>query len=235
MSVLTYTNIIELAQREAQCFVTTDPPFSSADLLVHANSAYQIVYEESGGGLIKANGMWDLGASAGTFCVAGSASTAEIAKPVNVLFSASSSETSADVPLRRVDLQEIFALKAASAGLGTYDNPKAYAIVRESPAPSGDTSTNVYGIYVWPPTVGATHYYVHLHYRRQFDPFDGGVSDVPDVNDVESYDIAYTMGAILAPLAGRAELVPAIVNKISREMQAKIKRRLDAQIVAEQQ
>jgi len=237
VSQLLYSAITELALESAQCNVTTDPPFSAAQLLIHANEAYQDVWEASGASLYKAAGstLWTGGGTASLvtdFTLPGGTGTEEIAEFLHVWATTTSASTgggAGDIELSPVDYAEILALRSSGSGLGTYGTPKVYSVIRRVQA--ADTDTNRYDLYWWPSVAG---YYFPAQAVRQFDPFDGGASDFPDVDDQWSRTLALLLAFKLAPLAGRAELVPAIAAAIDPRHKSALERRNRAQLSARQ-
>jgi len=237
MSQLLYSAITELALEKVQCNVVTDPPFSAAQLLIHANEAYQDVWEASGASLYKAAGstLWTGGGTASLaadFTLAGSTGVEEIAEFLHVWATTTVGSTggdAGDIELSPVDFAELLALRSSGSGLGTYATPKVYSIIRRVQA--ADTDTNRYDLYWWPSVAG---YYFPAHAIRQFDPFDGGASDFPDVDDQWSRTLANLLALRLAPLAARSEFAPAIAASIDPRHRAALDRRNRAQISARQ-
>lgn len=236
MSVLLYSEISDLTLDRVQANVSTDAPVSAAELLRHVNEAYADVYEASGGAYTKVAGsvLWTGGgvaSLAAEWTFPGSSGVEEVREFIQVWAStdvASTGAAATDVPLDPVDYAELLALRNSS-GLGTYAAPKVRAVVRRSQ--TADTDGNRYDLYWWPSVAG---FYFPAHYVRQFDPFDGGASDKPDVGDVESRDIALLAAARIAPLIGRAELVPSIISDLSERTRSSLERKLSAQLSAAQ-
>ena len=237
MSQLLYSAITDGALDRIQCNVVTDPAFSTAELLRHANEAFADVWEASGASLYKAAGstLWTGGGSASgatDYTLPGSTGTEEIAEFLHVWATTTSASTgggAGDIELSPVDYAEILALRSSGSGLGTYATPKVHAVVRRIQA--ADTETNRYDLYWWPSVAG---YYFPAQAVRQFDPFDGGASDFPDVDDYWSRTLMLLLAMRLAPLAGRSELVPAIAADIDPRHKAALERRFRAKIDARQ-
>jgi len=236
MPALLYSEITSLALSRIKANVPVDPPFTAAQILEHANKAYEDVYEASGAAFVVVAGsvLWTGGgvASTGTsFTLPGSSGTEEVSRILNLWASTavgSVGDGATDVPLDPVDYSQIIALRASS-GLGTYATPKVYSVIRRSQ--SLDTDGSRYDLFWWPSVAG---FYFPASYLRQFDPFDGGASDKPDVNDIQSRDIAMRLASIMAPLIGRAELVPSIMGDISEGTREGLERKLAAQISGDQ-
>lgn len=74
--------------------------------------------------------------------------------------------------------------------------------------------------------------YLPTQYAAQFAPIDSATVTTPDVNDLESRDIALLAAARIAPLAGRAELVPSILADLSANTQAALARMIRAMLDA---
>jgi hypothetical protein len=142
-------------------------------------------------------------------------------------------EVSGTKELDRRELSEVQWWKKSSLA-GTYAQPKIYSVTRlEAGTPAAATVSDVGKLRLdyWPEVTG---FYFPIAYIPQFTPMDGGSSDVPSVNDLESYDIAWMAAADLAPRIGRAELVPAILMKVSAGTQRALERKLSTLVSADQ-
>ena len=223
MAVLTSTQINDLMLDRAQANVTTDAPISSTEALRFINDAFADVYEVSGGRIksVQSSTAWTTAQSA-TGIVAGILT--DIAD-VQALFWKSSDAVAVatDVVMRRVELERILWLRGAQ-GHGTYnDKPKLYAL---SPMAT-DTAADVNKLQLdYFPAV--TGFYFPIRYVRQFNPLSAIDTSVPDVNDLESRDIALLAAARIAPLIGRAELVPSILADVSARTAAALERKMMA-------
>ena len=232
-----YSDIVDYALDRLQCNVVTDPRFGTAEILRHANQAYLDVYEASGGAQAAAAGstLWTGGGSASgaaDFTLPGSSGTEEIAQFLQVWASTtlgSTGDFNSDIPLDPADYEEIVALQSLGSALGSYAAPKKYAVIRR--AKTVDTEDSRYDLYWWPSVAG---FYFPAHYIKQFDPFDGGATDRADVDDIGGHDIPLLMALRMAPLAGRAELVPSIAVDLSERMKKFLERKLSARISASQ-
>jgi hypothetical protein len=233
MAVLLYSEISDLVLDRIQANVATDAPFTAAEILRHINEAYADVYQISGGGfkLVAASNIWSGG---GTASLAAQRALLPSIQTIDQIIQVwastvvtSDGAESGDVPLDRVDYATINRLHASS-GLGTYATPKVYAIIR---GVATDTTTNLPTLYWWPSKAG---FYFPASYVELFDPFDGGASDYPNVNDIESRDIALLAAARMAPLVGASEFVPAIMMDVSERTRAALDRKLQALMDARQ-
>lgn len=233
MSQIIYSDGVDLTLDRVQGNVATDPPFSAAVVLRHINEAYADIYEVSGGGYLTSSHTTLWSSNSDQAIITGTASTSAIAKVITVWASANTTsvgEIVGDTPMDRVDPGTIHALRAASTGLGTYARPKCYAMVRKAMT-AADTTTSRYDLLVYPLVAS---FFFPVFYRKEFIPMDGGASDVPDLNDIETRDMYLLAAARLAPLNGRAELVPSIVGDISMRTKELLDRRAKARQDADQ-
>lgn len=233
MAVLTYSEMSTLAMKRIQGDVANDPPFTAADILVHMNEAYADVWQASGAAFAAVQGatIWSTNqptTGGANVCQSTLASIEEI---LHVW----AADNNTDVPgtpdwneLERVDLATIFA-RGATSGIGTYSTPKVYAIARKVQA--AGATTNLFTLYFWPYVAG---FYFPTIYAQQFVPLDGTAGHSPNVNDLESRDIAILAAARMAPLAGRAEFVPSILMDVSERTRAGLERRQAALMDAKQ-
>jgi len=161
---------------------------------------------------------------------------ASVGDASNLILSAAASGSSASlatfyrirssIELEPAELAEIEYLRNQS-GLGTYAVPKLYAVSRFS-TPTG-ADVNKLRIDIWPTVAG---YGYPIHYRPQFTPLDGTTYTTPEVNDLESYDIGLIAAAIMAPLSGRAELVPSILGDVSETTAKALERKFKSMLEA---
>lgn len=214
MAVLTYSEISDLALDRIQANVSTDAPFTAAQIARHLNDAYADVWEISGGSIKRV-------ASATAWAVAQSADTTgkatgiltdinEVLHVWQTVTSGSTGGGSTDKELDRVDLSEIEWLRSNGTAFGGYAVPKVYAVTRLGTTTPADVNKHV--LDYWP---GVSGLYFPMHYVPQFTPIDSATVTTPDVNDVESRDIAYIAAVRMAQLIGRPELVPGLVMDIS--------------------
>jgi hypothetical protein len=141
--------------------------------------------------------------------------------------------TYAAIELDKVELSQIHWLRthsSATVGVGTYATPKVYATYYSASAITTGPGTNVIIAEVWPGTAG---YYFPMHYAPQFLPMDATITS-PDVNDLESRDIAHIAALALCQNLGRAEFAPGIAAKISDKTQQALARKLSAMMDAKQ-
>lgn len=140
-------------------------------------------------------------------------------------------EVSGTKELDPSDLAHVQWLKKSNI-TGTYAQPKVYSVTRldpTAPATAGVSDVGKLRLDYWPE---ATGFYFPMIYQPQFTPMDGGTSDVPAVNDLEVYDIAWMAAADLAPSIGRAELVPKLLLKVSEGTRMALERKAATLIAA---
>jgi len=130
------------------------------------------------------------------------------------------SPSSSTNELERAELSEIEWLRSNGSGLGGYAAPKIYAVSRQETATPAGVNKVVLDVY---PGVAAL--YFPVHYIPQFTPIDSATVTTPDVNDLLSRDIALMAAARMAPLVGRAELVPSIVTDVSERTRHALERK----------
>jgi hypothetical protein len=231
VAVLTYSEIAILAQERAGVYVSSgvDAPVDSTALARFINSAYAAIYEASGSRLktVASATAWTTAQTA-TGQVAGVLT--DIADVLHVWASTVSGSvgiSSGDVEIERAELSEVLYLRGNSSGMPTYLVPKKYAVSRLSTTTVADV--NKLQLDYWP---GVTGFYLPTAYARQFAPIDAATVTTPDVNDLESRDIALLAAAQIAPIAGRAEFVPAILADLSNNTQLTQARRIRAMLDA---
>lgn len=142
-------------------------------------------------------------------------------------------EVSGTKQMQPVEFEEVQFWKKSDI-TGTYDKPKIYAATRlEAGSPLTATASDVgkHRLDYYPAVTG---FYFPISYLPQFTPMDGGASDVPSVNDLESYDIAWMAALDLCPREGRAELAPALALKVSAGTAKAFERKLKALLSADQ-
>lgn len=232
MAVLIYSELAILAQERAGVYVSSgvDSPVDPTALARYLNDAYASVYEISGARIktVASATAWTT-ASTATGVVAGILT--DVADVIRVWASTTSGsvgQSTGDVEIERVELSEIHARRSMS-GLPTYLVPKLYAVHRKATTTVADV--NKLQLDYWPSVTG---FYLPTQYAAQFTPIDSATVTTPDVNDIESRDIALLAAARIAPLAGNAELVPSILADLSSNTQAALQRKLRAMLDAKQ-
>jgi len=136
------------------------------------------------------------------------------------------SPTESGNELDRRDLSYIHWLRSNS--VGAYTVPKIYALVMV--ASPGTTDVNKAILEYWP---GSTGYYFPLHYVPQMVPMDVTIT-TPDVNDLESADIAHLAALNFAALNGRAELAETCALKLSENTRLALDRKLASMVAGKQ-
>jgi hypothetical protein len=131
-----------------------------------------------------------------------------------------------DPVLDPVDPARIYYLRQ-STGLGGYGSSKLYAAVRDATTTAADVNRVLLELY---PAVASE--FIGMHYIPQFTVLADG--ETPNVNDLESRDIAYIAAMRLAPLMGRASMLPSIALMISRRTQLGLERKIEALLHARQ-
>lgn len=233
MAVLTYSQISDLALDRIQANVTTDAPFTSAQIARHINDAYADVFEIAGGQLTRAAHatVWvtDATLPASGFMTSTLTSIGEVIEVFASTTSGSTGDimTNSDVTLDPVELEEILFMRQNQTAFGLYARPKIYSVTRNFTTTVADV--NKIRIDVWPATTSPVQY-IPAHYKPQFTDIDSATVTTPSVNDLESRDIALLTAARLAPLAGRAEFVPGILADVSQRTQAALARKLEAML-----
>lgn len=232
MAVLTYAELAILAQERAGVYVSSgvDSPVDATALARFLNDAYASVYELSGTRIktVASATAWTTAQSA-TGVVAGILT--DIADVIRVWASTTSGsvgQSTGDVELDRVELSYIHHLRQSS-GYPTYLVPKCYAVSRKATTTAADV--NKLQLDYWPSVTG---FYLPTQYAAQFTPIDSVTVTTPDVNDLESRDIALLAAMRIAPLVGRHELVPAITADLSSVGQQIAARRERAMVDAKQ-
>lgn len=231
MAVLVYSELKNLAFDRAQVNVTVDAPISDTEFARFINDAYSDIWPPSGGRLktVASATAWT-SAQTATGQVVGILTDVEDIRHVWAsTTSGSVGVSSGDYELDRVELSRIFALRADGSGYPTYLKPREYAISRK--ATTTPASVNLLQLDYWPSVTG---YYLPIAYVPQFTPIDSATVTTPDVNDIESRDIALLAASRIAQAVGRAELVPGILADISTRTQTAIQRKLEALLDARQ-
>lgn len=229
MAVLTETEMKDLILDALQSNVAVDLPFAfgaGTEGERHINDAYAQVWELSGGGVLAATGgaAWT---PAPTVSASGKV-TGVLTNVDEILHVwASTSGTSVggeagDLEMDHVELSEIQFYRQ-SQGQGTYPAPKLWAATRLRT--TVDADVNKFRLDVYPGVVG---FHFPIDYVPQFTPLNGTTIVVPDVNDLESRDIAYLAALAMAPLEGRAELAPTIAMKVSEKTRLGLERKASA-------
>ena len=232
MAVLTFTEIQNIALDRAQVNVATDAPFTSTEMARFINDAYADVFEASGGGVLNSThaATWNAfgggvdGAYTGILYSIG-----EIIACWSALANSTNGGQSTDDPLDRVDKAEIDVLRSAGSGLGTYATPKVYSVIRLDVTDPAALPT--LRLDVWPYSASRFH---PILYIPQFTAIASAGVTTPNVSDIESRDIALLTAMKIAPLAGRAELVPSIAADVSTRTKAALDRKFSAMLDARQ-
>jgi hypothetical protein len=131
-----------------------------------------------------------------------------------------------DLVLDRVDYQRIQYLRQTS-GHGGYSNLKLYSLTDVATTTTADINT--IRIDVWP-TVSSK--LVGIHYTPQFTPL--AATETPNVNDIESRDIALLAALKIVPLVGRSELAPSIAADISERTRQALDRKIKTMMSGDQ-
>ena len=236
MSVLTYTQISDLALDRIQANVSTDAPFTSAQIARYINDAYRDVWEISGGQIVRAAHatVWASDATLPATGILTSTLTTigSFEHVFNSTVEASTGEavTNADDPVEPVEKDKIIFMQKHQSLYGSYTDPKMYAVERNFTTVVADV--NKVRILVWPAVASR---YIPVHYVPQFTDIDASTVTTPSVNDLESADIYLLAAARMAPRAGRAEFVPDILADISMRTQLALARKLEALLHARQE
>lgn len=227
LSVLTLTEITDYALDRLQANVATDAPFTTAQINRQINDAYADIWDLTGTSVTKANHatLWTPSpAVSGTLLLTGV--LANFKELLHVFLSTTVSSvgtTAGDVELTRMELPEILYRRNSTA---LYGNTVGYAVERPEAAAAADVGKT--NLHLWPAS-SATQYFPAHYIKTKTDLSTG--TDVPDVTELESRDIALIAAARLAPLSGRAELVPSLLADVSERtqvaMQAKFRALLE--------
>lgn len=235
MATLTYTELSALFLNRIQGNVATDPPFNAAQILERINEAYGTVWELSGGAISNVNGAATTWTPSPTIAADGKlvGILRDINEIMHVGVTVSATALVGDVgvgELRRVERARIVWLRNNTQSL-SYARPRIYAVTRVRA--SSDVAANVgrHDLDVWPGRVGD---YYPMEYVKQFAPLAGSGTDVPDVDDIESRDIALLAAFTACPLAGRAEFASSIAADISQRTQQLLERKYGALLQAKQ-
>lgn len=211
MATLTYSQLSTLFLNRVQANTPTDAPIDAATIAEHLNQAYAELWEMSGGAVktVASATAWT-SAQTATGVVTG------ILTDINEILSVWASTTSGSVGvssgdnlLDKAELPFIQWLRKSFL-TGTYDRPKCYAVTRL--ATTTPASVGLHRLDYWPSVTG---YYLATEYVPQFTPIDSSTVTTPDLNDLESRDLALLAAMDAAPLIGRAELVPGIAASIT--------------------
>jgi len=226
MGVLTYDESDDLILDTIQANVTTNPPFTAAQVLRAYNEAYNDVWEAEGGGITQVTGLGTTWTPSPTFATDGK--LVGVLRDINEIISVGATLSSiglvgdaTTIDLTRVERGRIQWLRD-NTGLGTYAVPKLYSVTRIRA--SSDVAANVgrYDLDVWP---GVGLYYFPMDYVRQFVPLAGNATDVPDVTDIGSRDICWLAAMNLAPLQNREQFVPGLLMRISEKTRLSLERK----------
>lgn len=226
MATLTGAEIAALALDRAQANVSTDLPITTTEQLRFINDAYATVYEVSGGRTLKvASATAWTSAQLATGVVAGILTdVAEIKTLWASTTSGSTGASSGDYPLRKVEMEVIQARRGASTGTyGTYSRPMEYATMRLSTSTAADV--NKLELHYWPPVTG---FYFPILYLAEFTPLTALDTSKPNVNDLESRDIALLAAVTYSQLMSRHDLVPGLLMDVSEKTRLGLERRSTA-------
>lgn len=239
MGTLTYTNIQDLVLDELQANVTTDAPIvitAGGELERAINDALAQVWEASGGTLTAATHatLWNETVAAGTQTLTGK--LASIEEILHLWFSGTSGSTgytAGDFELQVAELSLIHWLRSnggSGVGVGLYSKPQYYAVTKA--ATVTPANVNKFTIEYWPPSTGVGFF--PAHYIPQFSAIDAATVTTPDLNDIQSRDVAYLCAFNLAERFGRAEFKPGIMAKLSEATRLMLDRKLSSMVDAKQ-
>lgn len=138
------------------------------------------------------------------------------------------SPTDGPIEPEKVELARIQWLRAQGGTGATYAAPIMYAAVRG--ASPGGTDVNKTVLEYYP---GTTGYYFPAHYDPQMVPLDATIT-TPDVNDVESADIAFLAARMLVHHVNRADLADGLTLMLSEGTRLGLERREKAMLDAAQ-
>lgn len=213
MAILLLSEIRTLALNRLQANVSTDAPVTTAQLDEQINDSYSELWEVAGASTKKSTHatLWTPSpAVAGTLALAGQVSNFKELLRVYLSGTVGSvGQTAGDVELDRMEMAELMYRRRTS---DLYGNTVAYAVERLEPDAAADIGKIT--IQLWP-AASATQYFP-AHYVRNRTTLVNA-SDVPDVTEGESRDIALMAAMKLAPLVGRQELVPGIIADITQK------------------
>lgn len=230
MAVLAYSALQNLFLDRAGANVTTDAPVSAAEIARFLNEAYADVWEISGGSIksVASATAWTSAQTATGVVVGILTDINEVIRMWASTTSGSVGVSTDDNELDRVELSHVQWLRKSSL-TGTYARPKVYALTRL--ATTTPASVGLLRLDYWPSVTG---FYFPMEYQPQFTEIDSSTVTTPDVNDLESRDIGLLAAARLAPLIGRAELVPSILADVSERTAKALERKMAALLSADQ-
>jgi hypothetical protein len=202
--------------------VSTDAPIAAAEMARSINSAYQLVYENEGGGLTKVASAtaWTSAQTATGQVVGILTDIKEIASLFASTVSGSVGFSAGDREIHPVEKQQIEYKRAHGGGHGTYLTPQEYSISRLST--STPASVGLLQLDYWPSVTG---FYFPIHYIRQFVPIDSATVTTPDCSDIGSRDIVWLAAIDLAPRIGRQRFIPTLQSMLSKGMTAMLARK----------
>ena len=237
MAVFTFSDIDTELLELLVSNVSTDIPVPAAERARAINEAYAVVFEASGGTLTPANHatLWTPSpAVTGTQTLAGAlTSIGEIVHLWVGTTVGSTGASSGDTELERVELSQIQWLRTNSSstvGLGTYAESKLYAVSKAATTTPGNV--NKFTVEVWPASAGTRYY--PAHYIPQFTAIDSATVTTPDLNDLQSRDIAPLAAWFLAPRIDRNDLVPMYAMKLSESTRKALERKMSSMVDARQ-
>lgn len=232
MAVLTVAQIDDLVKDRAQINVSVDSPISAAELLRFENEAYADIWEIFGGSIksVAHATAWSVSPTAdATGKLVGILT--DINEPLRMWQTATSGSVgglAGEHLLVRTDLAEIQALRARGSALGTYAASKLVALTPMATTTAADV--NKIRADIWP---GVASVYYPLEYTPQFTPLVNS-TDVPDVNDLASRDLALWAALKIVVALGRHEFAPGLTADISQRTQAGLERKLAALLSGDQ-
>ena len=235
MAVLTFAQIEQIALDRAAANVSTDGPFGatgSAETTRIINDALADVYSISEGRILRVASAtaWSAAQTSTSGILTGILTDVEDVQAVFAsTTSGSTGITAGDKELDPVELGRIKFLRNADGGMPTYSVPKVYAVHR--PATSTPGSVNLLELHFWP---AVANFYVPLWYVRQCVAIDSATVTTPDVNDLESRDVALLAGARMAQLNDRFDLVPGILADLSQRTALSLERKIKAMLHGKQ-
>lgn len=227
MAVLTQTEQTTMLKEALIANVSTDAPFDSTQLQEALNHAYQMLWEEEGGGIREVDSAtaWT-SAQTATGRVVGILQTI---KEVTTLFASSSSGstgiTAGDKVLRRVEYPVLQWYRGNYGGVPTYTAPKVYSLIRLANTTPSSSNVGLLQLDYFP---GVTGFYFPVHFVPQFVPLNGTTVTQADLTDIASRDMVWLAAIDLVVSEGRAELVPKFELQLSRGAQDMLKRKAEA-------
>lgn len=233
MAVLLYSEIQDIALDRAQANVTVDGPFAAAEIARHINEAWADIYEISGGGVISADHttIWE---AFDTLAFSTKASiSSRIREVVRLYPTANAAHTggaSANYkPIEKLTQERVLYLQRRGSLAALYGSAaKCFSITRIDE--TDETRIPRLRLDVFP--LGSTSF--ATDYIPQFFAIDAVTNTQPSCTDLESRDIPLLAAMRMAPLNGRAELVPSIASDVSDRTKAALEAKFRALLDARQ-